>query len=143
VLNNLATSYQMKGDSEKAKKFYRDVFKVNSTFKEARVNLAAILYNEKEYVEALDVILQSKVDSYSKRKKNNDNYDLYLKTIIKTWVSLEVKNSNKEETRALNKWVLCFAHQPQHIDAISKRIFKIRQKENLDYLSALMLFEQE
>ena len=38
--------------------------------KETRVNLAAILYNERKYVEALDMILQSKVEPYWKRKKH-------------------------------------------------------------------------
>jgi tetratricopeptide (TPR) repeat protein len=142
VLNNLATSWQMKGDSEKAKKFYRDVFKVNPTFKETRINLAAILYNEKKYIEALDVILQSKVDPYLERKRNNDNYDLYLKTIVKAWVGLEFKKSNKHERIALNRWVSYFTNQSQHIDAISKSIFRIRQKEGVDYLTALMLFEE-
>ena len=142
VLNNLATSWQMKGDSKKAKNFYRDVFKVNPTFKEARVNLAAILYNEKKYVEALDVILQSKVDTYWKRKNNNDNYDLYLKTIVNAWINSELKSSNEQEKIALKRWVLYFDIQSKHIDAISKSIFKIRQKEDIDYLSALMLFEE-
>jgi len=144
VLNNLATSYQMKGDSEKAKQYYRDVFKVNPTFKESRINLAAILYNEKKYVEALDVIIQSKIDPYLQRNNNNfqDNYDLYLKTIVKAWVGLEFINANQHEQIALNRWVLYFTNQSQHIDAISKSIFKIRQKEDIDYLSALMLFEE-
>jgi len=114
VLNNLATSYQMRGDSEKAKKFYRDVFKVNPTFKETRINLAAILYNEKKYVQALDVILQSKVDPYWKRKKNNDNYDLYLKTIVNSWINSVYINANNEQKKALNAWRKSF-DQPLYL----------------------------
>ena len=145
VLNNLATSYQMKGESEKAKKYYRAVFKVNPTFKETRVNLAAILYNEKKYVEALDVILQSKVDPYWKRKKNNfqDNYDLYLKTILKAWIGSVIENSTKQEQKALNKWLLKFDKKPQLVDKKTKSIFEIRQKKDVDYLTALMLFEKK
>lgn len=143
VLNNLATSYQMRGDSEKAKKYYRAVFKVNPTFKETRVNLAAILYNEKKYVEALDVILQSKVDPHWKRKKNNDNYDLYLKTIVNSWISLVYVNANYEQRKALNDWRKSF-DQPLYLLGApaekAKSIFKIRQKEDVDYLTALMIF---
>ena len=139
VLNNLATSYQMKGDSKKAKKYYRDVFKVNPTFKEARVNLAAILYNEKKYVEALDVIIQSKVDPWWKRKKNNDNYDLYLKTIVKSWINSVYINANNEQKQALDDLRLVFEKYPKHAGNKAIDIFKIRQKEDVDYLTALML----
>ena len=144
VLNNLATSYQMRGDSEKAKKYYRDVFKVNPTFKETRVNLAAILYNEKKYVEALDVILQSKVDPYWKRKKNNDNYDLHLKTIVNSWIKSIYNTSNDQEKKALDAWELRFnSLKPHYAVAKAVAVLKIRKEEDVDYLTALMLFEQE
>ena len=145
VLNNLATSYQMRGDSEKAKKYYRDVFKVNPTFKESRINLAAILYNEKKYVEALDMILQSKAQGYWNRKNDNfrDNYDLYLKTIVKAWIGSVIENSTKQEQKALNKWLLNFDKKPQLADKKTKTIFEIRQKKAVDYLTALMLFEKK
>ena len=142
VLNNLATSWEMKGDSKKAKKFYRDVFKVNPTFKESRINLAAILYNEKKYVEALDVILQSKVDPYWKRKKNNDNFDLYLKTIVNSWINSVYVNANNEQKKALDTWRLNFEKTPQSAANKTRDIFKIRQKEDVDYLTALLLFEK-
>ena len=146
VLNNLATSYQMRGDSDKAKKFYRDVFKVNPTFKETRVNLAAILYNEKKYVEAMDVILQSKVEPYWKRKKNNDNYDLYLKTIVNSLINSVYINANTKQKKALNAWKKSFDQPLYLLEAPAekaKSIFEIRQKKDVDYLTALMLFEKE
>ena len=136
VLNNLATSYQMKGDSEKAKKYYRAVFKVNPTFKETRVNLAAILYNENKYVEALDVILQSKIEPYWKRKRNNDNYDLYLKTIVNSWINSI--NVNNEKKKYLDILRLNFDENPRYSAIQMKEIFKIRQKEDIDYLTALI-----
>ena len=129
--------------SEKAKKYYRAVFKVNPTFKETRVNLAAILYNEKKYVEALDVILQSKVDPYWKRKKNKENYDLYLKTIVNSWINSVYGNSNNEQKKALDTWRLNFEKKPQYAANKATTIFEIRQKENVDYLTALMLKGQE
>ena len=145
VLNNLATSWEMKGDSKKAKKFYRDVFKVNPTFKESRVNLAAILFNEKEYVEALDVILQSKDWGYWTRKNVNfqDNYDLYLKTIVNSWINSVYVNANNKEKKALDALKLTFDKKPHLAAPKAKAIFKIRQKEDVDYLTALMLREHE
>ena len=137
VLNNLATSWQMKGDSKKAKKFYRDVFKVNPTFKETRINLAAILYNERKYTEALDVILQSKVDPYWKRKKNNfqDNYDLYLKTIANSWINSVYGNTNNDQKKALDTLRISFDKKPQYAAPKMKTIFEIKQKNDVDYLT--------
>jgi len=144
VLNNLATSYQMKGESKKAKEFYRDVFKVNPTFKESRVNLAAVLYNEKEYVEALDVILQSKDWGYWTRKNENfqDNYDLYLKTIVNSWIKSVYNNANILQRKELDALMVKFDKKPHLAAPKSKLIFKIRQKEDVDYLTALMLFKE-
>ena len=145
VLNNLATSYQMRGDSEKAKKFYRDVFKVNPTFKETRINLAAILYNEKKYIQALDVILESKVDPYWRRKQLNfsDNYDLYLKTIVNSWIDSVYVNANNEQKKALDALRLSFDKKPQNAAPKMRTVFEIRQKEDVDYLTALILKGEE
>ena len=141
VLNNLATSYQLKGDSKNAKKYYGAVFDVNPTFKESRINLAAILYNEKNYVEALDVILKSKVDPYWKRKRINDNYDLYLKTIVNDWKDLVYVNANNDQKKTLDFLMISFDKKPNYAGKKLKSIFDIRQNKDVDYLTALMLFE--
>ena len=144
VLNNLATSYQMRGDSEKAKKYYRDVFKVNPTFKESRINLAAILYNERKYTDALDIILQSKVDPYWKRKKNNfnDNYDLYLKTIVNSWINSVYINATNDEKVALDNLSVKLIDQPFLANKQINKIFSFRNEENIAYLLALMLHDK-
>ncbi len=141
VLNNLATCFQIQGDSEKAKKYYKDVFKLNPSFKESRVNLAAILYNEKKYVEALDVILLSNAGKYIERKNNNfqDNYDLYLKTIVISWVN-SLDDLNDFQIQLLNQWVSDFENQPRVAAKNSMSIFQIRKDQNVDYLTALVLF---
>ena len=143
VLNNLATSWQIKGDSDKAKKYYREVFKVIFTFKEARVNLGAILFNEKKYVEALDVILESKVDDYWKRKQNNDNYDLYLKTIVNAWINSIYSNASNEQRISLDALVLIFDKKPKDAALKMRTIFEIKKKKDVDYLTALMFSEQD
>ena len=145
VLNNLATSYEMKGDRKKAKKFYRAVFDVNPSFKESRINLAAILFNERQYVEALDMILKSKVDPHWKRKRDNfqDNYDLYLSTIVKAWIKSELSLANKKEKKVLESWMLGFEKQPYYAVKQAESVFKIRTEKNIDYLSALMIFDRK
>jgi len=143
VLNNIATAYEMRGDHKKAKEFYVKVFDVCPTFKETRVNLAAILYNEKKYVEALDVILQSKVDPYWKRKRNKENYDLYLKTIVNSWIKSVYADAIENERKALDAWKLNFDKKPQHAATKSTTIFEKREKDKVGYLKALMLSEED
>ncbi len=90
VLNNYATTLEVIGNSNRAKGIYNEIFKIDSTFKDARINFSAILYNEKNYTEAFKSILKSNVDPYWSRK-NNDIYDIYLRNIIHAWY-LEEKN---------------------------------------------------
>ena len=141
VLNNLATLHQIKGDSKNAKKYYNAVFEVNPTFKESRVNLAAILYNEKKYSEALDMILNSKVDAYWKRKRANDNYDLYLKTIFSGWVENKKMYFSSKDLEMLNKFIIHFNKWPDISEKRIKKAYEIRKEKNIDYLSALNVIE--
>ena len=141
VLNNLATSYEIKGKSKSAKKYYREVFKVNPTFKESRINLSAILFNEKKYEEAMDVILQSNVKPYWQREKNNDKYDHYLKTIVRAWISKVYNQSNELEKKYLKQWNDSF-EKPKGGAVKSKKIFNIKEKENINYLQALLKYKQ-
>lgn len=145
VLNNLATSYQMEGDSEKAKKYYREIFKVNPTFKQGRINLAAILFNEQKFSQALDVILKSEVGPYWQRKKNNfqDNYDLYLKTIVEGWIISVYVDANNKQKKALDRLRQIFDKEPKLAALKMINIFMIQQKQDIDYLTALILAEQK
>ena len=137
VLNNLATLYELNKNSSKAKKYYNEVFNVCPTFKETRVNLAAILFNEKKYEEALDVILQSKVDPYWKRKPKNDNYDLYLKTIYNGFL----KNINFplsiEEKRSLDRIKNHFDEWPHIAEEKIRSAYQIRKSEGVNYVKAI------
>ena len=76
VLNNLATSYQLKGNSENAKMYYNDALRISPRFEDASVNLAAVIFNEGETQEALNVILTCNFVNDTKK------YNQYLKTII-------------------------------------------------------------
>ena len=91
VLNNYATILEVIGNSNRAKEIYNEIFEIDSTFKDARINFSAILYNEKNYTEAFKSILKSNVDPYWSRK-NNDIYDMYLRNIIHAWYLKEKNN---------------------------------------------------
>jgi O-antigen ligase len=137
VLNNLATIYEIKGNHKEAKEYYYKALEVIPTFKESRVNLAAILFNEKEYEQALDVILESKVYPYWRRKKEGDNYDKYLKIIVNSW-SNGLLNKSEEETLRIKNILNSFEKNP---DFAEKRMREIKlNRDNLDisYLDALV-----
>ena len=74
------------------------------------------LFNERKYLEALDVILASKVDPYWKRKRKNDNYDLYLKTIAQAWINSVYISADVKQQKALNRWKQDFEKRPKYAD---------------------------
>lgn len=138
VLNNLATTYQLIGNTMSAKLYYDKAIKVNPSFKEARVNLSAILYNEKKYDEALSTILNSKVELYWKRQKNNDNYDLYLKTIFNAYINNIKNDLSNSEYNKLMDISNDFIKQPARAAREIKKAFLESQKLNLDFIKLLV-----
>lgn len=143
VLNNLATSYEMIGNHDKAKMFYNQVFIVNPTFKEARVNLSAILYNEKDYTNALDVILQSKVDLFWKRQLNKDNYDFYLRTIFKAWVNQISSGLDENNIELLDDFVDYFEKHPVSAERKLRAVYEKKVELGIDYIAGLLIIEEE
>ena len=137
VLNNLATTYQLIGNSVSAKLYYNKAINVNPSFKEARVNLSAILYNEKKYDEALSTILDSKVEVYWKRQKNNDNYDLYLKTIFNSYVKDIKPQLSENEYLLLEELLNYFNYQPAAAERKIRMIYNKSIDLDLDFVSAM------
>ncbi len=140
VLNNLGTIHEIKGEYNLAKEYYYKALKVNPTFKEVRVNVSAIFYNEGEYVKALDMMLASKVDIYWKRQKSNDNYDFYLKTIFNAWVSSIKDDLGNNDYILLNKISDNFEKHPATTARKLKEIFHKRKKLKKGYLDSIKEF---
>ena len=143
VLNNLATSYDMLGDYKKAKEFYNKALKVNPTFKEARVNLAAIIYNDKDYLTALDIILESKIDLYWRRVRDNDNYDLYLKTIFQAWANKEIIDLDNNNKEILNSLIVYFEEYPASAERKLRAVFNKKIELGINYIQSLLIIEEE
>tara|TARA_B100001778_G_C18603362_1_gene638451 strand:+ start:2953 stop:4923 length:1971 start_codon:yes stop_codon:yes gene_type:complete len=137
VLNNLATLHELNNNSGKAKKYYNEVFNVCPTFKETRVNLAAILFNERKYTEALDVILESKVEPYWKRKPKKDNYDQYLKTIYNGFFKNISFPLTQQEKKSLNRLKIQFEKWPNLAEERIRSAYKIRISNNINYVKAI------
>ena len=138
ILNNLATIYEIKGKHKKAKEYYNKALEIIPTFKESRVNLAAILYNEKEYEQALDVILESKVYSGSWiRKEKGGNYDKYLKIIVSSWANSLINNSEEGELRIKNI-LNSFEENPGFAEKRMREVKEIKDNLNCNYITALI-----
>lgn len=75
VLNNLASSYEIKGNHEKAIKYYNKVLEISPKFDEALINLSAVYYNIGKYEKAFQTI--SKCDP----KTKNIKYNIYKSKI--------------------------------------------------------------
>ena len=139
VLNNLATLHELNNNTGKAKKYYNEVFNVCPTFKETRVNLAAILFNERKYTEALDVILESKVEPYWKRKPKKDNYDQYLKTIYNGFFKNISFPLTQQEKKSLNRLKIQFEKWPNLAEERIRSAYKIRISNNINYVKAITI----
>ena len=142
VLNNLGTSYQLLENSASAKLYYSKAINVNPSFKEARVNLSAILFNEKKYFEALSTILQSKVEVYWKRQRNNDTYDLYLKTIFNSYINDIQPQLNENEFLLLQDLLNYFNHQPAAAERKLRMVYNKSINLNLDFISTLKIISK-
>ena len=143
VLNNLATLYEINGKYDLAKKFYNKSLDINPTFKEARVNLSVIFYNEKKYIDALDVILESKIDLYWRRVRDNDNYDFYLKTIFNSWLIEKNKTLDSNEQKLLNNLSLYFDDHPASAERKLRAVYNKRKNLNISYIESLKIIEEE
>lgn len=69
VLNNLAGSYNFQGDRQKAIQYYQKALEISTNFEEARLNLASVYYNEKQYDKAFDVIEKFNINNKNRRYK--------------------------------------------------------------------------
>jgi O-antigen ligase len=76
VLNNLAGSYNFQGDRQKATKYYQKALEISTNFEEARLNLASVYFNEKQYDKAFDIIEKFNINN------KNTRYKKYLIPIL-------------------------------------------------------------
>jgi len=90
VLNNLASCYETEGKHNEAKELYMNALLISPRFDEARLNLSAVYFNNKEYVKAFCMI--DKVDVTTKDEK----YRVYLPVILDSWLGAMLANQKDE-----------------------------------------------
>jgi tetratricopeptide (TPR) repeat protein len=139
TLNNIATCYGLLGEMENAKEFYNKVLALYPTYKQSRMNLAIIYFNENQFTQSLDIILQSRVDHYKLRVDNKDNFDFYLKTIFKGYADSIYNYSSFEEQVMLSSFIQEFdvTKTGKNVDVLQKA-FRKRTNSKMNYKDAVM-----
>lgn len=87
VITNLASAYQANGKLEEAIVLYNDALKISKEFDEAKLNLAALYYNKKDFDKAYALINEIKVTS------KNPKYQLYLVPILNHKINAYLKTA--------------------------------------------------
>jgi len=104
VITNLASTYQLTGKVNEAVGLYNDALKISNNFDEAKLNLAALYFNQKEFDKAYATINEVKADSKNPKYKTylvpilNQKINAYLKTATdKNVVNNLIKNITSKE----------------------------------------------
>lgn len=87
VITNLASTYQANGKIDEAIALYNDALKISRNFDEAKLNLAALYFNKKEYDKAYATIYEVKETS------KNPKYQAYLVTILNQKINIYLKTA--------------------------------------------------
>ncbi|MFN3967795.1 O-antigen ligase family protein [Flavobacterium sp.] len=87
VITNLASTYQATGKIDEAVVLYNDALKISVHFDEAKLNLAALYYNKKEFEKAYSLINEVKITS------KNPKYKLYLVPILNHKINTYLKSA--------------------------------------------------
>lgn len=82
AMNNLASCYEVNGSRKRAIALYEKALRISPLFEEARLNLAAVYFNDKQFEKAFETI-----DSCATTSKD-PKYKIFLPPILKAKVAL-------------------------------------------------------
>lgn len=88
ILNDLGSSCTALGQNKEGIKWYKKALQISENYENARLNLAAIYFNEKEYEMAFGTIDQCKINS------KNENYKVFLAPIVEKKLNLLLEKLN-------------------------------------------------
>ena len=110
--------------------YYNDALRLSPRFEDASVNLAAVLFNEGEIQEALDVILRCNVI------KDTKKYNQYLKTIINKSINEYIFSSdlNQSDTKKILTLKNKLDNDFENVKKNFRVIYELKQTNNSDYM---------
>lgn len=101
VLNNLASSYELKGEHDNAIRFYKEALAIAPNFEEAWLNLCAVYFNLGQTDSAYQAL--ANIDTQTKNQK----YNKFLTVVMKSEFGNIVKTNP-----ALQKWYDLYNKEP-------------------------------
>ena len=104
--------------------YYLQALNVSPKFEDASINLAAVYFNEKRYVEALDVILRCD------NAKDKVKYQQYLSTIFNRFIA---ENNLDRQNENLSKLLTLMNEESEKFNREIQKIYQKRIKENKTY----------
>jgi tetratricopeptide (TPR) repeat protein len=119
VLNNLGSSFYQAGEADSAAAYYLKAIQIAPNFAESRLNLSAVLFNQKMTDSAYNVI--SKIDLNTTEPR----YLSFLKTIIKAKIRAAFDKDDKPELPDDEGWYLALHKMAlEEHKSIEKLIFE-------------------
>jgi len=98
VINNLASVYQVNGKTDEAVALYKEALVISNHFDEAKLNLAALYFNRKDFEQAYHTINEVTITT------KNPKYNAYLVPILNQKINAFLKSCpNKEVVAKLVK----------------------------------------
>lgn len=94
---DLATSYNLVGNNERAIELYQKALDVSPRFHQALLNLAIVYYNEKDYKKAMDYILRI--------SQNTEQKEKYRQAVVNITRLYAIKYQNRLNRDKLIAWV--------------------------------------
>ncbi len=125
VLNNLASCYETAGRHKDAEEMYVKALLISPRFDEARLNLSAVYFNNKEYEKAFCMI--DKVAVTTKDEK----FQVYLPVILNSWLGTIL--TNQKDSNAIEKITELRNSKEKMIE-----FYFTSKKNNLPYLQYIL-----
>jgi len=102
VLNNLASTYELKGEHDNAITFYKKAVAIAPNFEEAWLNICAVYFNLKQTDSAYQALTH--IDSQTK----NPKYNKFVSVVLQTKF-----NAVAHADPALQKWLSLYNSKPE------------------------------
>jgi len=125
ILNNLASCYETEGKHKEAEEMYKCALLISPRFDEARLNLSAVYFNNREFEKAFYTI--DKVGVTAKDEK----YRVYLPVILNSWLGVIL--ANRKDKVSIKKISAIRNSQTQMIE-----FYFTSKKNNIPYLQYIL-----
>ncbi len=126
VLNNLATSYELKGEHDKAIELYNRAIDISSSFEDAPINLCAVYFNLGDIKNAYESI--KLIDVNSTNPSYNKSLDIVLKSMIDSLIIKTTDHNLKLSVERIDnstEWIIkVYTHSIEKSRHFNNQVFE-------------------